>query len=116
LTCPYCSSTVYLDKSRVVFHWSLNCTLSPEEAAANLRRWMAGNQTVKDLDRKSQVTSSTFQYFPLWYVKARDGSKEKISLEPVAAISISEIKLLEVSAGDLQICLKIHDKPPSLWS
>lgn len=102
LTCPYCSSTVYLDKSRVVFHWSLNCTVSPEAAAASLRRWMAGNQTVKDLDRKSQITASTFQYFPLWYVKARDGSKEKISLEPAAAISISEIKSLEVPAGDLQ--------------
>ena len=29
LTCPYCSSSVYLDKSKVVFHWSLACTVAP---------------------------------------------------------------------------------------
>jgi len=102
LTCPYCHSAVYLDKSRVVFHWSLNRTVAPEEAAANLRRWMAGNQTVKDLDRKSQVTTTTFQYFPLWYVKAREAGKDRISLEPAAAISISEIKSLDLPVGDLQ--------------
>jgi DNA-directed RNA polymerase subunit RPC12/RpoP len=102
LNCTYCGSSVYLDKAKVVFHWSLNCTVTPEAAAANLRRWMAGNQTVKDLDRKSKVVSSTFQYFPLWYVKAREAGKEKIFVEPGAAISISEIKSLEIPSGDLQ--------------
>ncbi|MHC1782655.1 MAG: hypothetical protein AB9891_07845 [Anaerolineaceae bacterium] len=28
ITCPYCSASVYLDKSKVVFHWSLAPTLS----------------------------------------------------------------------------------------
>ncbi len=102
LTCPYCGSAVYLDKSKVVFHWSLACTLQPEAAAAGLRRWMAGNQTVKDLDRKSRVVSTAFQYFPLWYVKAKDKGKETVYLEPAAAISISEIKSLNIPAGDLQ--------------
>jgi DNA-directed RNA polymerase subunit RPC12/RpoP len=102
LTCPYCGSAVYLDKSKVVFHWSLACTVTPEAAAANLRRWMAGNQTVKDLDRKSQVVATTFQYFPLWYVKVKDKGKETVFLEPAAAISISEIKALAIAAGDLQ--------------
>ena len=103
LTCPYCGSAVYLDKSKVVFHWSVACTVTPEAAAANLRRWMAGNQTVKDLDRKAQVTSSVFQYFPLWYVKGRDvqgGSREQAFIDPAAAISISEIKSLNLPAGD----------------
>ncbi len=105
LTCPYCGSAVYLDKSKVVFHWSVACTVTPDAAAANLRRWMAGNQTVKDLDRKAQVTSSNFQYFPLWYVKGRDvqtGNREQAFIEPAAAISISEIKALNIPAGDLQ--------------
>jgi predicted RNA-binding Zn-ribbon protein involved in translation (DUF1610 family) len=104
LTCPFCGSAVYLDKSRVVFHWALNCTVNAEQAAANLRRWMAGNQTVKDLDRKSQVVASVFQYFPLWYVKERDKptGREIIYIEPAAATSISEIKSLEIPAGDLQ--------------
>jgi predicted RNA-binding Zn-ribbon protein involved in translation (DUF1610 family) len=102
LTCPYCGSAVFLDKSKVVFHWALACTVTPEEAAAALRRWMAGNQTVKDLDTKSRVTSSTFQYFPMWYAKARQAGKEKVYLEPAAATSISEIKSLDIPAGDLQ--------------
>lgn len=102
LTCPYCGSAVFLDKSKVVFHWALACTVTPEQAAASLRRWMAGNQTVKDLDTKSRVTSSTFQYFPMWYAKARQAGKEKIYLEPAAATSISEIKSLDIPAGDLK--------------
>jgi hypothetical protein len=103
LTCPYCSSSVYLDKSKVVFHWSLACTVTPEAAAANLRRWMAGNQTVKDLDRKSKVTGTTFQYFPVWYCQAGTAQgQQKVYLEPAAAISISEIKALAIPAGDLR--------------
>ena len=104
LTCPFCGSAVYLDKSKVVFHWSLSRTVTPEAAAANLRRWMAGNQTVKDLDRKSKVVSTTFQYFPLWYVKEKDEDtqRERIWIEPAAATSISEIKSLEIPSGDLQ--------------
>lgn len=103
LICPYCSSSVYLDKSKVVFHWSLAATVAPEAARANLHRWMAGNATVKDLDRKAKVTSAVFEYFPVWYCKARNSAnKEQVYLEPAAAISISEIKSLAIPAGDLQ--------------
>jgi hypothetical protein len=102
LTCPYCNSAVYVDKRQVVFHFALRCTVNPDAAAASLRRWMAGNQTVKDLDRKARVTSSTFQYFPVWYCKARVDGRETVYLEPAAATSISEIKALAISAGDLQ--------------
>ena len=71
ITCPYCNSTVYIDKSRVVCHWDLASTLDENKARANLARWMAGNQTVKDLDKKAQLTGSTFEYFPLWYFKTK---------------------------------------------
>jgi DNA-directed RNA polymerase subunit RPC12/RpoP len=102
LTCPYCGSAVFLDKSKVVFHWALACTVNPPDAAASLRRWMAGNQTVKDLDTKAKVVSTTFQYFPIWYAKARQNDKERVYLEPAAATSISEIKSLDIPAGDLK--------------
>jgi hypothetical protein len=45
LTCPYCGSTVYLDKSQVVFHWYLAPTLDETQARASLARWMSGSQT-----------------------------------------------------------------------
>jgi predicted RNA-binding Zn-ribbon protein involved in translation (DUF1610 family) len=103
LTCPYCSATVYIDKARVVFHWYLAPTLDEQKAQAALMRWMAGNQTVKDLDRKATVTNASFEYFPLWYFKRRspDGF-ETITLEPAAATSITEIENLNLPAGDLR--------------
>ena len=45
LKCPYCDSTVYLDRSRVVLHWYLADTMDEEKARSTLARWMAGNQT-----------------------------------------------------------------------
>jgi predicted RNA-binding Zn-ribbon protein involved in translation (DUF1610 family) len=102
ITCPYCNSTVYLDKSRVVFHWYLAPTLDQQEAHSSLARWMAGNETVKDLDQKSKVTGVTFEYFPVWYFKVRAGGREEILLEPAAATSVSEIRRLKLPAGDLR--------------
>jgi DNA-directed RNA polymerase subunit RPC12/RpoP len=103
LTCPYCSSTVYLDKSRVVFHWYVTPTLDVDKARGALARWMAGNQTVKDLDQKARLAGASFEYFPLWYFKRRGADKrEQIWLEPAAATSISELKRLKLPAGDLR--------------
>ena len=104
LECPFCGSSVYLDRSGVAFHWALRRTLSPADAEAALRRWMASNDTVKDLDRKSHIVSTTFQYFPLLYVKERDAAtgRENVFVELAAATSISELKRLDIPSGDLQ--------------
>ena len=102
ITCPYCSSTVYVDKSQVVFHWYLSPTLDEAKGRGVLARWMAGNQTVKDLDQKSRVTGVTFEYFPVWYFKRRHDGKEQILLEPASATSVSELKTLILPAGDLR--------------
>lgn len=103
LTCPYCSSAVYLDRSRVVFHWYLAPTIDEQKAQGALARWMAGNQTVKDLDKKSRIASSSFEYFPVWYFKQRGkDSQEEILLEPAAATSVSEIRNIKLPAGDLR--------------
>src|SRR3990172_4960135 len=101
LTCPYCGSAVFLDKSRVVFHWLLKPTIAEAGARAALRRWMAGNETVKDLDLKSRVTSAGFAFFPLWLLRFGRGGGETIHLEPGAATSVTELKRLKLPAGDL---------------
>ena len=101
LTCPYCGSAVFLDKSRVVFHWLLRPTVDEAGARAALRRWMAGNETVKDLDVKSRVTSAGFAFFPLWLLRFGRGGGETIHLEPAAATSVTELKRLKLPAGDL---------------
>jgi DNA-directed RNA polymerase subunit RPC12/RpoP len=102
ITCPYCTSTVYLDKSRVVFHWYIAPTLDPAQARAALNRWMSGNQTVKDLDEKSQVTGQDFAYFPVWYFREKDGGRDQIRLEPAAATSVTELRTISLPAGDLR--------------
>ncbi|NMC79533.1 MAG: hypothetical protein GYA59_09255 [Chloroflexi bacterium] len=102
VTCPYCGATVYLDKSQVVFHWSLAPTLDADQAAAALRRWMSGSQTVKDLDQKARIIAQNFQYFPLWYFRWRADGREETLLRPAAATSITEINRLNLPAGDLQ--------------
>lgn len=103
LTCPYCGSSVYLDKARVVFHWYLAPTLDEAQANAALARWMAGNQTVKDLDKKSRLQGSSFEYFPVWYFKRRQlNDQEQILLEPAAATSVTEIRNIKLPAGDLR--------------
>ena len=103
LTCPFCNSTVYIDKARVVFHWYLVPTLDEARARGALSRWMAGNQTVKDLDRKASVTEVVFQFFPMWYFKQRLGNgREEVSLMPGAATAVSEIVHLRLPAGDLR--------------
>lgn len=102
ITCAYCQSTVYLDKSRVVFHWYVSPTINDEKARGQLAQWMAGNQTVKDLDKKAHLVSQTFEYFPLWYFKCQVNQKEVVYLEPAAAISITELRHLALPAGDLR--------------
>jgi hypothetical protein len=73
------------------------------KARSSLARWMGGNETVKDLDKKSTLVDSSFQYFPMWYFKRRtpDG-KEVILLVPAAAISVSEVRNVSLPAGDLR--------------
>jgi hypothetical protein len=87
----------------VVFHWYLASTLDEGKAQSSLRRWMGGNQTVKDLDRKSRLVETGFEYFPVWYFKRRRGDGgEEILIEPAAATSVSELRSLNLPAGDLR--------------
>jgi predicted RNA-binding Zn-ribbon protein involved in translation (DUF1610 family) len=102
LTCPFCGSAVHADKSRIVFHWYLASTLDEAQAKAALARWMAGNQTVKDLDRKSRLTGASFAYFPVWHVRQKVAGREEALLEPAAATSVTELKNLRLPAGDLR--------------
>lgn len=106
IECPFCASALFLDKKKVVFHYVIACNFKPNEAEGNLKRWMSGNHTVKDLDLKSKITKSEFYYFPVWYFKTKDSAGDKIHLQPAASTSVSEIKKLQIPAG----ALKFYDK------
>jgi len=106
IECPFCASALFLDKRKVVFHYVINSNFKPNEAEGNLKRWMAGNHTVKDLDLKATGIKSGFFYFPMWYFKTKDSSGDKIYLQPGASTSVSEIKKLQIPAGALKFYSK----------
>lgn len=106
IDCPFCGSALYLDKKKVVFHYVINSNFKPNEAEGNLKRWMAGNHTVKDLDSKAVMGKSKFYYFPVWYFKVKDAAGDKIFIQPAASTSVSEIKKISIPAG----ALKFYEK------
>lgn len=109
--CEYCGTTNYLDKSQAVLHYVVRPTISEQNAAAALRRWMAGNATVKGLDEKAQITSQTFQLFPMWLarVEKSKGGQERVLLEPAAALSVIDLTDLTLPAADLQPYDDVYD-------
>jgi hypothetical protein len=101
-TCEFCGTTNFVDKGRAVFHYAVRTTVRENDAEAALRRWMGGNQTVKELDRKAQIERPVFELFPMWLVRVTQNGQEKVLLEPAAALSISEFKQMSIPAGDLE--------------
>jgi DNA-directed RNA polymerase subunit RPC12/RpoP len=102
LTCEYCSSAIYIDKSKVVFHYMLKPTIDEAGAAASLRRWMAGSSTAKGLENDARITKTEFIYFPIWYFKIKQDEKELIKIQPASASPIPGIKSLNIPAGDFR--------------
>lgn len=100
--CEFCGSTNHLDKSRVILHYAVEPTMTQEAAESAMRRWMAGNDTVKGLDQDAEVVERMYQLFPMWMVRGRVGNNERIYLEPAAAVSVSELKDIQIPAASLQ--------------
>jgi DNA-directed RNA polymerase subunit RPC12/RpoP len=102
LTCEYCSSAIYIDKSKVVFHYMLKPTIDEAGAGASLRRWMAGSSTAKGLENEARMTKTEFIYFPIWYFKIKQADKELIKIQPASPSPIPGIKSLVIPAGDFR--------------
>ena len=101
-TCEFCGTVNFLDKSEAVLHYAVRPTIDETKAAAALRRWMAGNQTVKGLDADARIESQTFQLFPMWLARTEEDGREAVHLKPAAALSIVELGNLRVPAADLE--------------
>ncbi len=101
VTCTFCGATNFVDKSRALFHYQVRTTIKEDGALSALRRWMAGNATVKGLDQRSKMGAATFQYFPMWLVRANQNGSERVLMKPAAALSVSELTQLNIPAADL---------------
>lgn len=102
VTCAFCQTTNFVDKSGAVLHYLVRQTVGEQEAIAALRRWMAGNDTVKDLDKKAQIGAAQFQLFPMWLIKAQQKGNERVLMEPAAALSVLELTEMRIPASDLE--------------
>jgi LSD1 subclass zinc finger protein len=102
VTCEFCGATNFVDKSGAVLHYAVRATVDETAASAALRRWMGGNATVKDLDKKATIERPSFQMFPMWLMRVHLSGQEKVVLEPAAALSILEITELSIPASDLE--------------
>ena len=103
LECEFCGSAIYIDKRKVVNHYLVTSNFNQEQAIGNVRRWMAGNFHVKDLDKDAQISTTYFYYFPLWYFKTKEANVDKIHLQPAYSTPISEIKSIQIPAGNLKV-------------
>jgi DNA-directed RNA polymerase subunit RPC12/RpoP len=100
--CPYCGSSIFFDRSRSVLHFLAERTLDETTARARLQAWMAGNRTVKGLERQAAVGAAAFTYFPLWRFVAGEGQKEKQWCEPARAFTVAGLGDLPLSGGALR--------------
>mgnify|MGYP002713050035 CR=1 FL=1 len=102
VVCEFCGASNAVDKSEVVLHFAARDTLREDDAASALRRWMGGNDTVKNLDKKARIERSQFQMWPMWQVRATLKGKEKVLLKPAAAISVLDVAQMSIPASDLE--------------
>lgn len=102
VTCEFCQTENFVDKSTAVLHYVVRDTIGIEEANAALRRWMGGNSTVKDLDKKATIAETVFELFPMWLVRAQHKGQERVFLEPAAALTVTELTDLTIPASDLE--------------
>jgi len=101
IQCPFCGASLYVDKSRQLFHYWIKPTLDMPGAHLNLRRWMAGNETAEGLDAKAETVEQSFMFFPLWRFIIRRMGEEETLIEPAVTTPITEIRYLDIPAGML---------------
>lgn len=100
--CAFCDNTLFVDRSGVVGHFRVPRLIDRDQAQSALNRWMSGNQTVKDLDRKSSLKELSAVTFPMWLFRSRQSGSEKVFVEPAAPTPIPQLVDLKVPAGKLE--------------
>ncbi|MEM7480567.1 MAG: hypothetical protein AAF481_05295 [Acidobacteriota bacterium] len=102
VVCEYCDTTLFLDGSGLVLHYRLPRLVDEPSAGEALRRWMAGNETVKHLDRDAKIEEMTAVSFPMWFFRHRAGGAETTRVEPAAPTAIGDVAGLDVPVGQLE--------------
>jgi hypothetical protein len=100
--CEFCGASNAVDKSEVVLHFAARETVREPDAKAVLRRWMGGNDTVKDLDKKAAIDRVASQLWPMWQIRAHIQGHEKVFVKPAVAVPVLDITQMSIPASDLE--------------
>ncbi len=101
LRCAFCGGSLAVDRGGLVFHYRLPRLLDRAHAEQALRRWAAGNETVKHLDREARIETLEPALFPLWLFRGQASGRELTRAEPAAATPVPQLSDLDLPAGQL---------------
>ena len=100
LECPFCGTALAVDPSGAVFHEVMLATVGEAEAAAHLRRFLAGSHTVAGLDREAEVEAPRLEYFPFWAFEVEGEEGRRSVLMPAAPSSLQGLVGLALPGAD----------------
>lgn len=101
LRCAFCGGSLAVDRAGLIFHYRLPRLLDRTQAEQALRRWAAGNETVKHLDREARIEQLEPVLFPLWLFRGHAAGRELTRAEPAAATPVPQLADLDLPAGQL---------------
>ena len=101
-TCEFCGSSLVADRGETIHRYRVPALIGRDEASAALRRWMVGSDTVKDLDRKSELLMIEPVSFPMWLFRLDHQGDEISRVTPAAALPIPQMMDLELPPGRLE--------------
>lgn len=102
LRCRFCDASLFVDRSGLVSHYRLPRLLDRAQAEAALRRWMAGNDTVKDLDVHARVEELAPMSFPVWMFRYQEAADiGGVLVRPAAPTPEAGMADLEIPGGSL---------------
>lgn len=99
LTCPYCSCALALSGQDLVQRQVLAATVSPTQATAHLRRFLAGRETIAGLDREAQIGTPQLTPFPLWSFHFTGVKGTATALLPATASALQGITGISIPGG-----------------
>ncbi len=109
MRCGFCESQSYIDKSGAGFFYILPYQIGDQDAQGVFRRWAAGSERAKDLERTARVVSFTRSYFPVFMFRRDTDRGEEVFVEPARSTTLPGLHSLKVPPGDLHVFDQNYD-------
>jgi hypothetical protein len=109
MRCGYCENQIYIDKSGAGFFYILPFQLGEADAQGVFKRWAAGSERAKDLERASRMVSFSRSYFPVFMFRRDTERGEEVFVQPARSTTLPGLHSLKVPPGDLRIFDQKYD-------